>query len=64
MNLEEQLRAAFAPCEPGPAAEAAVMAYVFGGARRALRGKPDRRILVGTILVVAAAASMLSRVEG
>jgi hypothetical protein len=59
MNLEEQLREAFAPCEPGPAAEAAVMAYVFGGAKRTPRGKPTRRILFGTILVVAAAAAML-----
>lgn len=59
MNLEEQLREAFAPCEPGPAAEAAVMAYVFGGAKRSVRGKPDRRILFGTLLLVAAAAAVL-----
>lgn len=59
MILEEQLRDALAPCEPGPAAEAAVMAHVFGGAKRAARRKPSRHILFGAILIAAAAAAIL-----
>ncbi len=66
MNLEEQLREALAPCEPGPQAEAAVMSRVSAAAWRAswsVRRRPGRTILFGTILVVAAAAASVIFVE-
>ncbi|HTQ36905.1 MAG TPA: HEAT repeat domain-containing protein [Steroidobacteraceae bacterium] len=61
MDLEQHLRAALAPCSAGPALRAAVMARV-SASPRPVRGKgrrPNRSILFGTILVVAAAAAML-----
>lgn len=56
MDLERELHAALAPREPGPAPMDAVMARL--SSRRAKRGG-SRTILVGTVLVVAAAASTL-----
>lgn len=56
MDLEQQLREALAPCEPGPKPEAVVMAKISSVVQR----KPNRFILVSTILVVAAAAAMLT----
>lgn len=57
MDLEQQLRVALAPCEPGPAPLAQVMARLSGaGARRS----PFRPLLFGAILAAAAAAGMLA----
>jgi hypothetical protein len=59
MNLEQNLRRAFAPREPMPEFEDAVMARVSIAAQRPVR-RLGRPILYGTILVVTAAAAMLA----
>lgn len=60
MDFEQQLRAAFAPCDPRPELRSSILAR-----RSDLRGSPagrtgSRTILFGTILAVAAAAAMLA----
>jgi hypothetical protein len=61
MDFEQQLRAAFAPCDPRPALRTAILAR-----RSALRwsgrrsGQGSRTILFGVIIAVAAAAAMLA----
>lgn len=61
MDLEQQLRAALAPCEPGPAPLAVVMAQLNrarpASSKRHRRGGPI--ILLGFVLAVAAAAGIL-----
>jgi flagellar basal body-associated protein FliL len=57
MDLERELQAALAPREPGSGPMDAVMARL--SSRPAKRGG-SRTILIGTVLVVAAAASMLA----
>ncbi len=57
MNLEQELCLALAPCEPGPAPLALVMAQV--SAARSTRRKPLGIVLFGALLAVAAAASLL-----
>jgi hypothetical protein len=60
MDLEQQLRTALAPCKPGPALRANVIARVSAGVRP-VRGRASiRLVLVGTVLAVAAAALMLA----
>ena len=60
MDLEQQLRAALAPCRPGPALRTNVIARVSAGVRT-VRGRASARlVLVGMVLAVAAAALMLA----
>jgi hypothetical protein len=59
MNLEQNLRRAFAAREPLPEFEEVVMARVSVAAQRPGR-KPSRTILYGTIVVVTAAAAMVA----
>src|SRR6187402_781658 len=59
MNLEQQLRAALAPQEPGAGPMNAVLARLSSPRANKRRGG-SRSILFGTVLVVAAAASMLA----
>ena len=60
MDLEQELRAALVPCRPAPALRAAVMTRVsVVQATRGARRRPNRVILIGTLLAVAAAAAML-----
>jgi hypothetical protein len=59
MNLEQNLRRAFAPRAPVPEFEDAVMARVSAAAQRPGR-RLGRPILYGTILVATAAAAMLA----
>jgi hypothetical protein len=54
MDLENRLRDALSPCEPGPKPELAVMSQLA-----ALRGKPRRMVVVTCIVALAAAAGML-----
>lgn len=60
MDLEQQLSAALAPREPGAAPMAAVMARLSAAPKASPRRKASRTILLGTLLAVAAAASMLA----
>ncbi len=61
MNLEQQLHAALAPCEPGPQPLAAVMARLSAArSTRGSRRNSSRLVLFGTLFAVAAAASMLA----
>lgn len=61
MEIEQQLSAALAPREPGAGPMAVVMARLSGTARvtDGARRKRSWPILVGTLMAVAAAASML-----
>jgi hypothetical protein len=60
MDLEQLLRAAFALRAPKAGFEDTVMARVSTAKTSVVRGGASRRILVGTVLAVAAAASMLA----
>jgi hypothetical protein len=60
MDLEQLLRAAFALRAPKGNFEDRVMARVSAAPKPVARGGASRRILVGTVLAVAAAASMLA----
>ncbi len=61
MNLEQQLHAALAPCAPGPQPLATVMARLSAArSTRGTRRNSSRLVLFGTLVAVAAAASMLA----
>jgi len=60
MDLEQLLRAAFALRAPKADFEDVVMARVATARAPVVRGSASRRVLVGTVLAVAAAASMVA----
>jgi hypothetical protein len=61
MSLEQQLQAALAPCEPGPQPLLKVMARISAAQKMQGTRRTSRpRVLFGTLLIVAAAASMLA----
>jgi len=60
MDLEQQLRAALAPCRPATSLRPAVLARISTApAARVARRAPNRIILVGTMLAVAAVLTLL-----